>query len=765
VAPTRAAADTFTVDSTGDAPNTSIGGGCEAELGKCTLRAAIEAADQRPGLDTVTFDPTVFTGVMAGTIDPATELPPITDPLSIIDGCPTTEPRFPFGTCAGLDASGLATGFEVESDEVSIDGLAITGATIGIDVTSSADEFAASRDRLGADLSDAAGPNGTGIRLGPGSDDDRIGADSIVYNTEVGLDLEGASRAEVRSSIFGILGGRAPNGTDIEISDVSTGGRVVKAADNEIGAKKFPFASVSPGCSGGCNVIAGAVVDGIDLGGDGGMELPASGPTTILGNVFGATGSGLGFTEAAVPNGHTSIVVGSAAEVTIGGPLPRSEGNYFVGGHWAVTAGHKERELAIEGNFVGRTTTEYPDTLEPPSDGAFSTETWESGTYGPMPRIAGNVIWLRGGVGILDAGGPAAIAENHIDGSDTGIRVEGERSQFGAFVMDNQLLYPGEFGIDVRNYKNSVIGNFVFGATKAGVRVESPGWTGGTEDYIGGTEAEEENEIEYSGGPAVEVVGEDTAFVGVLRNVGKGNGGPFIDLGGDGPGNSVDGPNEGIQAPTIQSATPTEVSGDGALGGGSRIRVFLKAKSEPGEIEEYLTSTTATEHGFWSVALPRALPVGAFLGVTQTAYWGTSEMAIASVTAQPSVTPSSSSAGSPAAAATVRARILAGPPSTSTRKHVSFRIASSTVGGKLECSLDGAPFLPCHSPRTYLHLEPGRHTFRVRAVGADGAVDETPAVRTFRILRSTKSRRRLAHSQQPEYPFRAKTAGTGSTPP
>ena len=168
---------------------------------------------------------------------------------------------------------------------------------------------------------------------GRGSEDDRIGSDTssaavgpdwFVNNTEVGLDLEGASRTKVRGIRFGVLGGRAPNGTDIEISDALVGGRVVKATDNEIGAKKSRFAELSTGCSEGCNVIDAAVGDGIDLGGDGGVELPASGPTRSSATSSAPTGSGLS-DEAALPNGDTAIAVGSAERVTIGGPLPKAK--------------------------------------------------------------------------------------------------------------------------------------------------------------------------------------------------------------------------------------------------------------------------------------------------------------------------------------------------------------------------------------------------------------------------------------------------------
>ncbi len=58
-----------------------------------------------------------------------------------------------------------------------------------------------------------------------------------------------------------------------------------------------------------------------------------------------------------------------------------------------------------------------------------------------------------------------------------------------------------------------------------------------------------------------------------------------------------------------------------------------------------------------------------------------------------------------------------------------------------ECKLDAKPWRKCSSPRTYKHLRPGFHTFRVRAVGADGA-DGTPIRRKFKIHRP---RRHLHH--------------------
>lgn len=66
-------------------------------------------------------------------------------------------------------------------------------------------------------------------------------------------------------------------------------------------------------------------------------------------------------------------------------------------------------------------------------------------------------------------------------------------------------------------------------------------------------------------------------------------------------------------------------------------------------------------------------------------------------------------------------------------RNAKFRFAASgaTATG-FECKLDAKPWRECVSPKTYKHLKPGVHVFRVRAFGPDG-VDPTPAMRKFRI--------------------------------
>jgi hypothetical protein len=85
-----------------------------------------------------------------------------------------------------------------------------------------------------------------------------------------------------------------------------------------------------------------------------------------------------------------------------------------------------------------------------------------------------------------------------------------------------------------------------------------------------------------------------------------------------------------------------------------------------------------------------------------------------------------------AAAAAPEATIDSGPSGTSAgRVTFAFSAGGGTVAG-FQCSLDGAAYAPCSSPRSY-SLPSGRHTFRVRVVDATGDVDASPAATAWTV--------------------------------
>jgi hypothetical protein len=64
----------------------------------------------------------------------------------------------------------------------------------------------------------------------------------------------------------------------------------------------------------------------------------------------------------------------------------------------------------------------------------------------------------------------------------------------------------------------------------------------------------------------------------------------------------------------------------------------------------------------------------------------------------------------------------------------TFKFKSTETGSKFKCKLDRKKFRKCKSPKTYHGLDPGKHTFKVKAIDADGNVDKTPAKDGFKVL-------------------------------
>jgi DNA-binding beta-propeller fold protein YncE len=66
-------------------------------------------------------------------------------------------------------------------------------------------------------------------------------------------------------------------------------------------------------------------------------------------------------------------------------------------------------------------------------------------------------------------------------------------------------------------------------------------------------------------------------------------------------------------------------------------------------------------------------------------------------------------------------------------RRARLRFRSSEPNSKFVCRLDRRPFRHCDSRKTYRHLDPGRHRFRVKAIDSDKLVDPTPARKSLRI--------------------------------
>ncbi len=163
--PALAAAETFTVNSTGDGGQAAAGPVCETTMpGECTLRAAIQAANELSGKDEIVFSGTVFKGDSASTITLTGLLPSISSPLRLKGGsCAGGVP------CARVDASALSgfAAFDVTADETLIEDLAIDGGSVGIRLRGSA---SVGSELIGNTISGAVnGIETAGAMLGPGN--------------------------------------------------------------------------------------------------------------------------------------------------------------------------------------------------------------------------------------------------------------------------------------------------------------------------------------------------------------------------------------------------------------------------------------------------------------------------------------------------------------------------------------------------------------------------------------------------------------------
>jgi hypothetical protein len=83
--------------------------------------------------------------------------------------------------------------------------------------------------------------------------------------------------------------------------------------------------------------------------------------------------------------------------------------------------------------------------------------------------------------------------------------------------------------------------------------------------------------------------------------------------------------------------------------------------------------------------------------------------------------------------------ITSGPSGITNDPTPTFAFTTSEPGSTFECKLDAGSFASCSSPKTFVHLPDGTHTFTVRAVDADGNPDPDPATSTFNVKTASVS--------------------------
>ncbi len=759
--PTAASASVeFEVNGTADEADLPAGG-CLTLGGKCTLRAAIEEANASANtageLDRISFDPAVFDGGATSTIALTDSLPAITDPVRVNGGECLHGVEEIHGPCVGVNGPGASKPALAiaNADGVEVLGLAVTGASIGIDIIES-EEVRVNGNWLGVKLDGSSGPNTTGIFVDPKSNGDRIGGESpgtgnvFANNSGDGLDILGADETLVLGNYFGVEpDGKTPaaNGKDIEVNSQLAGG--FAAERNLIGVRP-PFSEPpTPECDIGCNVIVGATASGIDLQGDVVQGESPAVETQIAGNFIGLAVDGTTVVPNAVGGigGAAGVKVGAAAKTIIGGSdAGGNEANFFAGGSFGIYHENAD-DLQVLNNEIGFNPNGVP--VASPGIGMFifcSAVTEEA-------TIEGNAIGMdAGGVGIEQVFLGATIVDNFIEGGETGILSRGTGFA-GNLIQENLIEAAAGNGILIKSDLNLVIGNEVLESGAAGIRVQDTGppfASPTTENQIGGDSEAEENGIFDSGGDAIEIVDFEATANAVARNFGAGNSGLFIDLVATDPFTEPKGPNDGIEPPAFSTSTQSSASGSGAKEA-AVIRVFRKASAASGELESFLAETQADASGNWKVAYPGQIPTGTIVAATQTSKGATSELLTATSTADPVKPKGPTSPGCPAAGPpkcpvrsspppppspppTPETTIGKGPKGKSHSTTAKFKFSSSVSGSSFQCKLDKSQFKTCKSPKKYKKLKPGKHVFKVRAVNSAGKADPTPAKRKFTVL-------------------------------
>jgi hypothetical protein len=208
-------------------------------------------------------------------------------------------------------------------------------------------------------------------------------------------------------------------------------------------------------------------------------------------------------------------------------------------------------------------------------------------------------------------------------------------------------------------------------------------------------------------------------------------GSAILALGGMRPGDSADGTvtigNTGTVPGDLLLSTSNRVDtpgpGGGALSG--RLDLVVTEVTNPGSpVTIYSGKLAALQRSALGTLAPGASRTYDFhvefpdLGRgTENAYQGSS------LSAQFDWTATSDGADTEPPETTITAT----PGTLVASGTASFSFDASEAGSSFECSLDGAPFGACASPRAYSGLGDGAHSFAVRATDGAGNTDASPA--------------------------------------
>ncbi len=411
----------------------------------------------------------------------------------------------------------------------------------------------------------------------------------------------------------------------------------------------------------------------------------------------------------------------------------------------------------------------------------------DADALGALPAIAQPTL-LDGCNGV--AGPPCATLQEEPPGGTVDIfRIAGKGVTIRGFAIGNGLT-----GIDIDGASGALIAGNSIGVPDGGVwkqldlsnlgpgiriRDDSSNGVGDNDpqfegNVIGGDTSASENVISNNGGPAIEVLAalpggppggptSDLNFIG--RNRGTGNGGVFVDLGGDGLGNPS-AQNDGILVPQIGLAAPNFVRGTAEPNATLlAFQAMGTAGTSPSSITSYLGTATADADGHWK--LEHGLGLGSAARVT--ALQADAPLAGCQDLLPPATLCNSSELAASAAVDVEppALSITSGPSGPTSDSTPTFGFAVD-LGATVTCAIFWVTeFGPCDDNGSYTVPAPltdGPHGFFVRAVDEAGNVvtlDHGFIVDTFvrTAIRKAPGERRVL--RRASYRFRAEEPGDG----
>jgi parallel beta-helix repeat protein len=457
------ASTTFVVNRIGDQPDLNLANAaCDVSSNsgsQCTLRAAIQEANDTSGADTINFNITST----SKTITPATPMPPITGPVTIngYSQANTKANTKSIGNDAvikivldGINAGATTDGLVFDASDSLVKGLVIQRFGDAGIVLNGSD------NRVQGNF---IGTNGTATEARPNKFGVAInGPNSLVGGTGTG------ARNVISGNLQDGVGtyGDASTGTRIQGNYIGTNRTGITALANKIGVALRGVGSnvVGGDVAGARNVISGNGADEITSNG---IYLSSSPNNVIQGNYIGTNAAGNG----AVPNGRG---INGGGENTVIGGTSAARRNVISGNLREGIDLFNSGGTVIQGNYIGRNAANNGNLGNGDGIVMLSTNTTIGGSASGTANlitantdtgitvlagnntIRGNVITGNGDIGVLlgvgpahpENAGPNTIAGNVIVGNaDHGVMVL--TAGVGQQITANQILGNGGLGINL----------------------------------------------------------------------------------------------------------------------------------------------------------------------------------------------------------------------------------------------------------------------------------------------------------------------------